>query len=182
MIISGMGELHLDIIHDRLIRTYRVAANVGAPRVSYRETIKGPVTVNYTFDQPAAGQPQFARAVFRFEPDPASRAVTFVDASPPDRIPNHFVKVIEAAVNNSSASGGMLGFPLIRVKVTLLDGDMRPVDSTELAFEAATSLAFRQAIEKAGTVLLEPVMRLDIITPEQNMGDVISSSSHAAAP
>jgi elongation factor G len=174
LIISGMGELHLDIIRDRLLRTFKVAANVGPPRVSYRESLAAPARIDYTFTQPATGQPQFARVVLEFVPDADVSGIAFTNACPEDRLPRHIVHAIETTVRNSVGTGGMFGFPLIRLAIRLVDGEFNPAVSTEAAFEAATSICFRKAVDQAGTILLEPVMKLEVVTPEQNMGDVIS--------
>ena len=173
LLISGMGELHLDIIRERLTREHRVNASIGEPRVSYRETIRSAETVEETFDQEAAGRGQFAVVRMCFEPDHSTTAISFVNAMAAGALPDHFVRAVERSLREGS-SGILYGFPLIGIKVTLLGAETHPVDSTELAFEAATVRALRSALEQAGGELLEPVMRLEIVTPEQNMGDVIS--------
>jgi len=174
LIISGMGELHLEIIRDRLLREYNVDANTGPPRVSYRESIKRPVTVEETFDQEAEGRGQFAKVQMRFEPSPTVQGVEFESRVSGDTLPNHFVRAVERTLRES-ATGALYGFPLINVKAVLLSAQTHPVDSTELAFEAAASRALRRALEEGEPQILEPCMRLEIIVPEQCMGDVLTN-------
>ena len=173
LLISGMGELHLEIIRDRLLREFRVDANVGEPRVSYRESIRTAATVRETFDQEAEGRGQFARVELRFEPDRAAPGVVFENRVPHDRLPMHFVRAVERALTEG-ATGPLYGFPLIGVRAVLLGAQMHPVDSTELAFEAAASRALRKALDMAQAELLEPVMRLEIVVPDSYLGDVIA--------
>ena len=173
LLISGMGELHLEIIKDRVLREYNVDANVGEPRVSYRESLKQPVTVEGTFDQEADGRGQFARVVLAFDPFDCGEAIRFENRTPHDVIPNHFVRAIERALTESAASGTLYGFSLINVRATLTHAETHPVDSSELAFEAAAARALRNALEEGGCILLEPLMRLEIVTPEQYLGGVI---------
>jgi len=173
LLISGMGELHLDIIRDRLLREFGVEARVGPPRVSYRESIKRPITVDETFEREVEGHGQFARVVISFEPAPGASGLEFESRAAKEVLPLHFARAVERALTQS-ASGPLYGFPLINVKATLLDGATHPTDSTELAFEAAASAAQRRALEQAGCRLYEPFMRLEIMTPESHVGDVIS--------
>ncbi len=173
LLINGMGELHLEIIRDRLTREFNVDANIGEPRVSYRETIRAPVEVEETFEQEAEGRGQFALVRMRFEPDRSSGGIEFINQAPPGKLAPHFVRAVERSLQQGS-SGVLYGFPLIGLKATLKDVEVHSVDSTELAFEAAAGMALRRALEEAGGELLEPVMHLEVITPEQYMGDVIS--------
>ncbi len=172
LLISGMGELHLEIIRDRLLREFNVEARVGEPRVSYREGLQEPVTVEETFHREVESRPQFARVVIRFEPAPGE-GLQFANAVPKDVLPLHMAHAVETALT-SNASGPLYGFPLIDVKATLLEAEVDPTSSTELAFEAAANMAQRRALEEGGCRLYEPYMRLEIITPEGRMGDVIS--------
>ncbi len=173
LLISGMGELHLDIIRDRLLREFNVDAGVGQPRVSYRESLASPVTIEETFQRESEGRGQFARVVIAFAHAQTASGLEFENQAPKDVISHHFVRAVERALTQS-ASGVLFGFPLINVKATLLDASTHPTDSTELAFEAAASGAQRRALEEGGCKLYEPYMRLEIITPEDNFGDVIS--------
>ena len=173
LLINGMGELHLEIIRDRLLREFHVDANMGEPRVSYRESIKAPVTVEETFDQEAEGRGQFAQVKLRFEPDRTVPGTAFENRMSHDQLPVHFVRAVERALTEG-ATGPLYGFPLIGIRAVLLGAHTHPVDSTELAFEAAASRALRKALEMAQAELLEPVMRLEIVVPEAYMGDVIA--------
>ena len=174
LLVSGMGELHLDIIKDRLLREFNVEANVGEPRVSYRESIGEKVVINETFDQEAEGRSQFARVVLRFEPEKSETPIQFENEADPEAVPERFARAVGQSLTDSATGGALYGYPLIDVKATLLGGEMDPERSTELAFEAATARALRDALEEGGCELLEPVMRLELVTPEQYMGDVIS--------
>ena len=176
LLIRGMGELHLEIIRDRLLREFSVAANVGEPRVSYRESLRSPITIAETFDQEAEGRGQFARVRILFEPDRTAPSVTFDSRLQPGQLADHYVRAVERALKES-VSGPLYGFPLLNLRATLLEGQSHPVDSTELAFEAAASRALRRALEEGESELLEPLMRLDIIVPDQCLGDVIACIS-----
>ncbi len=173
LLISGMGELHLDIIRDRLLREFNVDARIGEPRVSYREGLEEAVTVKQTFEKELEGRRQFARVVVRFEPADCGSQLEFRNECPKEKLSRQFAHAVEQSLTQSS-SGMLYGFPLINVRATLLDAVAHPVDSTELAFEAAASMAQRRALEEGGCRLYEPYMRLEVVTPEENMGDVIS--------
>ncbi len=173
LIISGMGELHLEIIRDRLLREFNVDANVGEPRVSYRESIRLPITVDAVFNRETDGRGQYASVKMRFEPDKESPHVTFVNEVDPDDCPSHFVRAVERAFRGA-VSGPIFGYPLIYIRATLLEAEIHPTDSTEVAFEAAAGQALRKALEDADVMLLEPYMRVEVVVPETNMGDVIS--------
>jgi len=173
LLISGMGELHLEIIRDRLLREFNVDARVGQPRVSYRESLKNPVTVDETFQKEIEGRGQFARVRIAFEPASGVPGLEFRDETPRNVIPRHFVRAVERALTQS-ASGPLYGFPLISVRARLIDASVHPVDSTELAFEAAAAAAQRRALQEGGCELYEPYMRLEIVLPQDNLGDVIA--------
>jgi len=171
LLISGMGELHLEIIKDRLLREFHVDASVGEPRVSYRESIRTPVIVEETFDQEAQGRGQFAQVQMRFEPGATAKGIEFESRVEPGALANHFLRAIEN-VFKQSCSGPLYGFPLINVTAILLGAQTHPVDSTELAFEAAASKALQSALRDENALLLEPIMQIDIVLPEQHFGDV----------
>jgi len=173
LLISGMGELHLDIVRDRLLREFNVAARVGEPRVSYRESLRAPVTIEEVFQREADGHGQYARVVILFEPSHEDLGLHFESRVQKGVIPDHFVRAVQRTLMQA-ASGPLYGFPLIHVRAVLLDASTHPVDSSELAFEAAASIAQRRALEEGGCDLYEPYMRLEIITPEANLGDAIS--------
>jgi len=176
LLISGMGELHLEIIRDRLLREFNVDANVGEPRVSYKESIRAPVIVEAVFDQEAEGRGQYAWVKMRFEPTRAPQGVVFENHVPTGELPNHFARSIERSLAEG-ATGPLYGFGLINVKAILLEARTHPVDSTELAFEAAANRALRKAMDEGEAQLLEPVMRLEIVVPEDYLGDVIAQIS-----
>ena len=176
LLISGMGELHLDIIKDRLLREFNVEASVGEPRVSYRESLRSPITIRETFEREAEGRGQFARVCILFEPDRTAQAVEFENGAEPGSLANHFVRAVERALKES-VSGVLYGFPLINLRAVLLEAQTHPVDSTELAFEAAAARALHRALEEGESELLEPLMRLDIVIPERYLGDVIAHIS-----
>ncbi len=173
LLISGMGELHLDIIRDRLLREFNVDARIGEPRVSYRESLVNAVNVDEVFQKEVDGRGQYARVVIRFEPEPCGTALKFVNRVPKELLAAHFAKAVERSLTQG-ASGALYGFPLINVKATLLEATTHPTDSTELAFEAAAGGAQHRALGEGGCRLYEPYMKLEIITPEENIGDVIS--------
>ncbi len=172
LLISGMGELHLDIIRGRLQREFNVEARIGEPRVSYRESLIEQVTVQETFEREIEGRQQFARVTIRFEPIEGA-GLKFESQVDKDVLPHQMQHAVEQALTQN-ASGPLYGFPLINVKATLLDAEQRPGSSTELSFEAAASRAQRRALEQGGCRLYEPYMRLEVIAPEERIGDVIS--------
>ncbi len=173
-IISGMGELHLDIIRDRLQREFNVAANVGKPQVSYKETITRTAEADERFVRQTGGHGQYGHVVLRVEPTPEGEEFIFVDATKGGVIPKEFIPAVQKGVKSAMEAGTLGGYPVTRVKATLLNGSYHEVDSSDLAFTAAGSLAFREAFRKAGPVLLEPIMSVEVITPEDNMGDVVN--------
>jgi elongation factor G len=171
-IISGMGELHLDVIVDRMKREFRVDANVGRPEVAYKETIRQPAKAEGRFVRQTGGRGQFGVARLEVEPKERGTGFEFVDAVVGAEIPKEFIKPVEQGVESALESGVLGGYPVIDVKVTLTGGDYHPVDSSELAFKTAGSMAFHAAMERANPVLLEPVMRLEISTPDEFYGAV----------
>lgn len=173
-IISGMGELHLDIIMDRLKREFKVEVNQGAPQVSYKETITGSTDHRETYKKQTGGRGKFADIQVRVEQgDPENPGLIFVNAIKGGNIPKEFVPSVEKGFKEAMSNGVLAGFPIDSLKVTLLDGSFHAVDSDQLSFEIAAKLAFRTAIPKANPVLLEPIMKVEVLTPEENMGDVV---------
>jgi elongation factor G len=172
-IIKGMGELHLEIIVDRMKREFKVDANVGAPQVAYRETITRTVEQDYTHKKQTGGAGQFARVKIRFEPLPAGSGFEFENGVVGGSVPREYVPGVEKGLNLAKESGVIAGFPVIDFKATLIDGAYHEVDSNVLTFDIAARACFREAMPKAGPKLLEPVMRVEVVTPEDYMGDVI---------
>jgi elongation factor G len=172
-ILKGMGELHLDIKVDILKRTYKVDAVIGAPQVAYRETITKKYTVDYTHKKQSGGSGQFARVIIDFEPQPAGTPYSFENEVVGGTVPKEFIPGVEKGLEAAKETGVIAGFPTIDFKATLTDGAYHDVDSSALAFEIAARAAFREGIAKAAPVLLEPVMKVEVVTPEDYMGDVI---------
>ncbi len=172
-IIKGMGELHLDIIVDRMRREFKVEANVGAPQVAYRETITKKAEVDYVHKKQTGGSGQFARIKLRFEPVEPGEAYSFVNAIVGGSVPKEYIPGVEKGLLQASGNGVIAGFPMINYKVTLFDGAYHDVDSSVLAFEIAARAAFREGIPKADPKLLEPIMKVEVVTPEEYMGDII---------
>jgi elongation factor G len=172
-IISGMGELHLEILVDRLKREFNVAANVGKPQVVYRETITTPSTSEVTIDREIAGEPKFARVTLSLEP--LSRGVGFVVESliKKDSLPDEWITSALSAIRDTATSGPILGYPLIDVKATLVKLVTKENLTDEMAFSIASGMALREAAQKGKPVLLEPIMSVEIITPEEFMGEII---------
>jgi len=174
MIVSGMGELHLQVIKSRMRREYGLEARFGEPRVAYKETITAPVTVEARFIRQTGGRGQYAVAEMTFEPAPDVPTVEFESRVRGGRVSADYVEAVEEGVVDAARAGGRTGYPVVQIKAILLDGKEHPVDSSELAFSAAGAMAFRMALEKAQTVLLEPVMRLEARCPDDYLGDVIN--------
>ena len=174
LIISGMGELHLEVIKNRMLSEYNVDANVGAPKVSYRETIGKKVEVEGKFIQQTGGHGQYGHVWIVLEPFKGDEPVTFVDDIVGGKIPKQYIRSVKKGINETAATGVAGGYPLIDIKVSLFDGSTHPVDSSDLAFYTAASIALRKGVEMAKSILLEPIMSLEIVVPEQYMGDVIS--------
>ncbi len=176
-ILKGMGELHLDIKVDILRRTYKVDANVGAPQVAYRETISKSYTEDYTHKKQSGGSGQFARVIIVFEPSAPGTGFEFSSKVVGGSVPKEYIPGVEKGLDSMLGSGVLAGFPVIDFKATLIDGAYHDVDSSALAFEIAARAAFREGMAKAGPKLLEPIMKVEVITPEDYMGDVIGDLS-----
>ncbi|MEO0636585.1 MAG: elongation factor G [Pseudomonadota bacterium] len=172
-IIAGMGELHLDILVDRMKREFKVEANIGAPQVAYRETITRAADVDYTHKKQSGGSGQFARVKLTFEPNTESEDFAFESKVVGGNVPKEYIPGVEKGIASVMSSGPVAGFPMLGVKATLNDGAYHDVDSSVLAFEIAARAAFREAAPKAGAQLLEPVMKVEVVTPEDYMGDII---------
>jgi elongation factor G len=172
-IIKGMGELHLEILVDRMRREFKVDANVGLPQVAYRETISRETVTDYTHKKQTGGAGQFARVKIVFEPLAAGEGFIFDNAVVGGSVPREYVAGVEKGLKGARESGVIAGFPVIDFKATLIDGASHDVDSSVMAFEIASRHAFREGVSKAGPVLLEPVMQVEVVTPEDYMGDVI---------
>jgi elongation factor G len=172
-IIKGMGELHLEIIVDRMKREFKVEANVGAPQVAYRETISRAAEVDYTHRKQSGGSGQYARVKIRFEPLPPGSGYQFENDVTGGNVPREFVPGVQKGLNSAIDTGILAGFPVTDLKCTLYDGAYHDVDSSALAFEIAARAAFREGMQKAGPKLLEPVMRVEAVTPDEYMGDII---------
>jgi elongation factor G len=170
-ILSGMGELHLEIIVDRMMREFAVEANVGKPQVAYRETIRGTAEVDYTHKKQSGGRGQYARTRLRVEPDPG-KGFQFVNEIKGGNIPKEFIPAIEKGVVEALEGGIMAGFPMVDVKVTVVDGAYHDVDSSEMAFKICSSICVKEACHKAKSVLLEPVMAVEVVVPDEYMGPV----------
>ncbi|MBI2360123.1 MAG: elongation factor G, partial [Deltaproteobacteria bacterium] len=176
-IISGMGELHLEIIVDRLLREFNVEANVGRPQVAYKETIRRAVEHEGKFIRQTGGRGQYGHVFVRVEPNPAGAGFEFIDGVKGGAIPREYIPAVQRGVREAMESGPLAGYPMVDVKVTLLDGSYHEVDSSEIAFKIAGSLAYKEAVSKAKPVLLEPVMAVEVVVPEEFMGDVIGDIS-----
>ena len=172
-IIKGMGELHLDIIVDRMKREFKVEANIGAPQVAYRETIQGTATVDYTHKKQSGGAGQFAKVKLSVEPLDPGKGREIENIVKGGAIPKEFIPGVEKGIEGVADSGILAGFPMLDYKVTIIDGLHHDVDSSVLAFEIAGRMGFKEACTKAGLKLLEPIMKVEVVTPEDHMGDVI---------
>jgi elongation factor G len=172
-ILKGMGELHLDIKIDILKRTYKVDANIGAPQVAYRERISKPVTIDYTHKKQTGGSGQFARVKIVAEPNEAGAGYVFESKIVGGNVPKEYIPGVEKGLESVLGSGVLAGFPVVDLKVQLIDGAYHEVDSSALAFEIASRAALREALQKGGSVLLEPIMKVEVVTPEDYTGGVI---------
>ncbi|NQU71603.1 MAG: elongation factor G, partial [Rhodospirillales bacterium] len=172
-VIKGMGELHLEVLVDRMRREFDVDANVGAPQVAYRETISREADVDYIHKKQTGGSGQYARIKITFSPLPPGSGFQFESTVVGGRVPKEFIPGVQKGLLSSNDSGVLAGFPMIDYKATLYDGDSHDVDSSVMAFEIAARAAFREGIQKAGPKLLEPIMRVEVVTPEEYMGDII---------
>jgi elongation factor G len=172
-IISGMGELHLEIIVDRLKREFKVDANVGKPQVSYRETFTKPVKVEGKHIRQTGGHGQYGHVVIEFEPLERGKGFEFVDKIVGGVIPREYIPSVEKGLKEAMESGPLAGYPVVDLRATLVDGSYHEVDSSDMAFQMAAIKAFREAAKKADPVLLEPIMKVEVTVPEQYMGSVI---------
>ena len=176
-IIAGMGELHLEIIVDRLLREFKVEANVGAPQVAYKETIRKSVEQDTKYARQSGGKGQYGHVKIRVEPNESGKGYEFVNAVVGGAIPKEYIPAVDAGIQGAMAAGVLAGYPVVDVKVTLYDGSYHEVDSSEMAFKIAGSMAFKEAMRKAQPVILEPIMKVSIIVPDDYMGDVIGDVS-----
>lgn len=174
LLIMGMGELHLDIITDRLNREFKVGVNVGKPQVSYRESTAGTGEATYTYNQEFAGKVQFGKCTLRVENDSELAGITFKSEVPKRELPEDILSAIEKSVRDTALGGALAGYPLIHLKVTLVDAPYNDLESSELAYTIAASFAFKEAVRAGGARLLEPLMALEVITPSDYTGDVVS--------
>ena len=172
-IIAGMGELHLEIIVDRLLREYKVEANVGAPQVAYKETIRKAVDQDTKYARQSGGKGQYGHVKIHVEPNESGKGYEFINNIVGGAIPKEYIPAVDAGIQGAMQAGVLAGYPVEDVKVTLYDGSFHEVDSSEMAFKIAGSMAFKEACRKANPVLLEPIMKVDVIVPEDYMGDVI---------
>ncbi len=172
-IIAGMGELHLEIIVNRLMREHKVEANQGRPQVAYRETVKGKAKARETYKRQTGGKGQYGDCELEVEPLEPGKGYEFVNKTVGGSIPKEFINPIEMGVKGAMARGVLAGYPMVDIKVTVLDGSYHEVDSSEMAFNFAGSMTFQEAARKAGIILKEPIMKVEVVTPEGNMGDVI---------
>ena len=172
-IIAGMGELHLEIIVDRLLREFKVEANVGAPQVAYKETIRKTVEQDTKYARQSGGKGQYGHVKIRVEPNESGKGYEFINAVVGGAIPKEYIPAVDAGIQGAMLSGVLAGYPVVDVKVTLYDGSYHEVDSSEMAFKIAGSMAFKEACQKADPTLLEPIMKVCVIVPEEYMGDVI---------
>ncbi len=172
-IIAGMGELHLEIIVDRLLREFKVEANVGAPQVAYKETVRTKVDQDTKYKRQSGGSGQYGHVKITLEPNETGKGYEFINAVTGGSIPKEFIAPVDNGIQGALQSGVLAGYPVVDVKVTLYDGSYHEVDSSEMAFKIAGSMAFKEAARKADPVLLEPVMKVTVIVPEEYMGDVI---------
>ena len=172
-VMKGMGELHLEILVDRMLREFKVDATVGAPQVAYRETITKPASIDYTHKKQSGGAGQFAKVVLEFEPLESGKGLIFESKIVGGRVPREYIPGVEKGIRLSTETGFLAGFPVIDFKCTLVDGAFHDVDSSVMAFEIAARAAFREAMTKASAVLLEPMMKVEVVTPEEYMGDII---------
>ena len=173
VIIAGMGELHLEIIVDRLLREFKVEANVGKPQVSYKETIRKPVKIEHKYARQSGGKGQYGHVYLEIEPRQPGEGYEFVNKVVGGAVPKEYIPAVDAGVQSAMQAGVIAGYNVVDVKVSLYDGSYHDVDSSEMAFKIAGSIAFKEGMKKADPVLLEPMMRVDVIVPEEYMGDVI---------
>ena len=176
-VISGMGELHLDIIVDRMHREFGVSANVGTPQVAYRETIKSAAKSEGKFIRQSGGRGQYGHVMIKVEPQTSGKGFEFVDSIVGGVIPREYISSVQKGVEEQLKTGIISGYPVIDIKVTLYDGSFHEVDSSEIAFKVAGSMAIKAAVKKASPIILEPIMTAEVVTPENYMGDVMGDIS-----
>ncbi|WP_024860834.1 elongation factor G [Ruminococcus flavefaciens] len=176
-IIAGMGELHLDIIVDRLLREFKVEANVGAPQVAYKETIKGKADIDYKYKKQSGGSGQYGHVKIRVEPNESGKGYEFKNAVVGGSIPKEYIPAVDAGIQGAMKAGILAGYEVVDVKVELYDGSYHEVDSSEMAFKIAGSIAFKEALKQANAVLMEPVMKVAVIVPDDYLGTVIGDLS-----
>ena len=172
-IIAGMGELHLEIIVDRLLREFKVEANVGKPQVAYKETVRKLADVDMKYARQSGGKGQYGHVKIKLEPNESGKGYEFINATVGGSIPKEFIPAVDAGIKGAMLSGILAGYPVVDCKVTLYDGSFHEVDSSEMAFKIAGSMAFKEAMRKADPVILEPIMKVAVIVPDEYMGDVI---------
>ena len=176
-IIAGMGELHLEIIVDRMLREFKVEANVGAPQVSYKETITTKADVDHKYARQSGGKGQYGHVKITVEPNESGKGYEFVNNIVGGAIPKEYIPAVDAGIKGAMQAGVLAGYPVVDVKVTLYDGSYHEVDSSEMAFKIAGSMAFKEAMRKAKAVILEPIMKVVVIAPEEYLGDVMGDIS-----
>jgi len=177
-IIAGMGELHLEIIVDRLLREFKVEANVGAPQVSYKETIRKSATVDHKYARQSGGKGQYGHVKIIAEPNESGKGYEFINKVVGGAIPKEYIPAVDAGIQGAMQTGVLAGYPVVDVKVTLFDGSYHEVDSSEMAFKIAGSMAFKEAMRKADPVILEPIMKVVVTVPEDYMGDIIGDLNY----
>jgi elongation factor G len=177
VIISGMGELHLEIIVDRLLREFKVDANVGKPQVAYRETIRKKVTGEGKYIRQTGGRGQYGHAVIELEPQEPGKGFEFVNKVVGGAVPKEYVMPIQKGIVEAMENGVIAGYPMVDIKITLVDGSYHDVDSSEMAFKIAGSMAFKEGANKASPALLEPIMAVEVVCADEYMGDIIGDLS-----
>src|SRR6185312_14104864 len=173
----GMGELHLEILVDRMKREFNVEANVGKPQVAYRETIRKAVKQEGKFVRQSGGKGQYGHVVLEIEPQERGKGYEFENKTVGGTVPKEYVPAVDKGIREAMTSGSMAGYPVVDIKIKLIDGSYHEVDSNEMAFKIAGSMGFKEGFAKASPVLLEPIMKVEVVTPEDYMGDVMGDMS-----